>query len=59
VLNLINQGDALFSGGELSAWKAALIYVVPFCVSTYGACSMALISAKIELDRSTDGRSKL
>ncbi|MCP5432694.1 MAG: nitrate/nitrite transporter NrtS [Alphaproteobacteria bacterium] len=36
-LNLINQGDALFSGGRLILWKAALTYVVPFLVSAHGA----------------------
>lgn len=36
-LNLINQGDALLSGGQVDKVKLALTYVVPFCVATYGA----------------------
>ena len=43
VLNLINQGDALFQGAPLNVAKLLLTYVVPFCVSTYGAWS-ALIA---------------
>lgn len=41
ILNLVNQGDALFSGGTVSFWKLGLTYCVPFCVATYGAiCTM-------------------
>jgi hypothetical protein len=43
VLNLINQGEALFQGAPLNFAK--LTYVVPFCVSTYGTWS-ALITAR-------------
>lgn len=48
VLNLINQGDALVAGAALNWWKIALTYIVPFCVATYGACSMALITTRGE-----------
>jgi hypothetical protein len=54
VLNLINQGDALVSGAPLNHWKIALTFIVPFCVSTYGAYSMALITAKSELTKRSD-----
>ena len=37
ILNLINQGDALFGDAPIVAWKIALTYVVPYCVATYGA----------------------
>ncbi len=37
ILNLINQGDALWSGGELNFLKLGLTYLVPYCVATYGA----------------------
>ncbi|MFY0609967.1 MAG: nitrate/nitrite transporter NrtS [Hyphomicrobiaceae bacterium] len=41
ILNLINQGDAIFSSDSLSLWKLGLTYCVPFCVATYGAsCAM-------------------
>jgi len=48
ILNLINQGDALVAGAALNWWKIGLTYLVPFCVATYGACSMALITARCE-----------
>ena len=37
LLNLINQGDALFVGGRISWVKLALTYAVPYFVATYGA----------------------
>ena len=37
VLNIINQGDALWSGAGVNWWKITLTYCVPFCVATYGA----------------------
>lgn len=37
VLNLINQGDALVEGGDVSWSKVTLTYVVPFFVTLYGA----------------------
>lgn len=42
LLNLINQGDALFGAGGVHLggvhWeKVALTYLVPFCVSLHGA----------------------
>ena len=45
VLNLINQGDALFQGAPLNLAKFLLTYLVPFCVATYGAAS-ALIGSR-------------
>ena len=40
VLNLINQGEALFQGAPLNFAKLLLTYVVPFCVSTYGTAKL-------------------
>ncbi|TDI58705.1 MAG: hypothetical protein E2O92_09255 [Alphaproteobacteria bacterium] len=37
ILNLINQGDALLGDQPLVIWKLVLTYMVPYCVSTYGA----------------------
>ena len=37
LLNLINQGDAVFGGGDVDYLKLALTYLVPFLVSTHGA----------------------
>ena len=45
VLNLINQGDALFQGAPINFAKLLFTYLVPFCVSTYGTWS-ALITAR-------------
>jgi len=39
ILNVINQGDALFSLGPINWWKLLLTYCVPFCVATLGAYS--------------------
>ncbi len=37
ILVLINQGDQIFAGEIPVLWKAALTYLVPYCVATYGA----------------------
>ena len=42
ILNLINQGDALFDGGSINWIKVLMTYVVPYAVSTYGAVSYRL-----------------
>lgn len=42
ILNLINQGDALIGNAKLNVLKALLTFVVPYCVSTYGAVSVQL-----------------
>ena len=39
ILNLINQGDALFGAAPVSWLKLILTYVVPYAVCTYGAVS--------------------
>jgi hypothetical protein len=46
VLNLINQGDALFAGKSVSWTKLVLTYFVPYCVTTYGAVSFRLAAAR-------------
>lgn len=42
ILNLINQGDALFGEGDLNFAKIILTFAVPYCVATYGAVSYRL-----------------
>jgi hypothetical protein len=42
ILNLINQGDAVFTGGAIDWLKIALTYCVPYAVCTYGAVSAQL-----------------
>jgi hypothetical protein len=42
ILNLINQGDALFAGRSLDWLKLLLTYIVPYCVATYGAVAFRL-----------------
>ena len=42
VLNLINQGDALYSAAAINWLKVVLTYFVPYAVSTYGAVSYQL-----------------
>ena len=46
VLNLINQGDAIFGDPTLNWLKLGLTYVVPFLVSTHGAVSARLSQEK-------------
>ena len=48
ILNLINQGDALFSGRRLDWLKLALTYIVPYCVATYGAAAFRLEAMRRE-----------
>jgi hypothetical protein len=48
ILNLINQGDRLFSGQSLDFTKLALTYLVPYFVSTCGAVSFRLYAERGE-----------
>lgn len=52
ILNLINQGDALFGPGKVDFTKVLLTFAVPYCVATYGAVSYRMRRAK-SLDRSS------
>ena len=40
ILNLINQGDALLGDVSVNWIQLTLTYMVPYCVSTYGAVSV-------------------
>ncbi len=42
LLIAINQGDRLLAGQGFDFAKAALTYLVPYCVATYGAVSALL-----------------
>ncbi|OXX43137.1 MULTISPECIES: nitrate/nitrite transporter NrtS [unclassified Vibrio] len=44
LLNLINQGQALFDGAVIAWGQVLLNYLVPYCVSSYSA-------AKTQLDK--------
>ena len=46
ILNLINQSDVLFAGRSLDWTKLLLTYLVPYCVTTYGAVSFRLEAAR-------------
>jgi hypothetical protein len=46
ILNLINQGDALFGAAEVNWIKIVLTYLVPYAVCTYGAVSYQLRRAE-------------
>jgi hypothetical protein len=46
ILNLINQGDALFGASHLNLTKIILTFAVPYCVATYGAVSYRLRTAQ-------------
>jgi len=47
ILNLINQGDAMLAGMPLDIAKLLLTYLVPYCVSTYGAVSYRLNAERL------------
>ena len=42
ILNVINQGDALFTHTPINWFKVILTYLVPYGVCTYGAITMRL-----------------
>jgi hypothetical protein len=42
LLNIINQGDVLLTGGPVNIAKLLLTFAVPYCVATYGAVSFRL-----------------
>lgn len=46
VLNLINQGDALFGSAQLDLLKLCLTYTVPYLVATYSATTITLQNAR-------------
>lgn len=46
LLNIINQGDAIFGDGPINFLKAGLTFCVPFCVSMYGAWSATRLRGK-------------
>ena len=37
ILNVINQGGAIFGDEPLVVWKLVLTYLVPFAVASYGS----------------------
>jgi hypothetical protein len=49
ILNLINQGDALFGGAPVNITKILLTFSVPYCVATYGA-----VSYRMSMDQVSD-----
>ena len=52
ILNLINQGDALFGERRLDWLKVVLTYIVPYCVATYGAVAFRLEAMRQNTRRS-------
>lgn len=48
VLNLINQGEALFTGGEISWPHVFLNYLVPYCVASYSAAKNEVNRAMVK-----------
>ena len=46
ILNTINQGDVILSGGAPEIWKIALTFCVPFFVASYGAYSALSLCEK-------------
>lgn len=50
VLNAINQGYAFLGQGSVSWPKIVLTFLVPYCVSTFGAVSAKLRQARRSMD---------
>lgn len=50
VLNLINQGEAIFSGGAVSWLHVLLNYLVPCCVASYSAAKDELNRAMVKTE---------
>lgn len=48
VLNLINQGEAIFTGGAISWLQVLLNYLVPYCVASYSAAKNELNRAMVK-----------
>ena len=46
LLNLINQGDAIFGPAPVSWLKLVLTYLVPYGVCTYGAIAQQMNARK-------------
>ncbi|MGM0552393.1 MAG: nitrate/nitrite transporter NrtS [Pseudomonadota bacterium] len=46
VLNLINQGPALFGPDPVVVWQVALNFLVPYLVSSYSASRQALTGSR-------------
>ena len=46
ILNAINQGDVILSGGMPKIWKVALTFCAPFFVASYGAYSALSLCEK-------------
>ena len=40
ILNIINQGDAIFGAKSVDFVKLVLTFMVPYCVSSYGSVTM-------------------
>jgi len=52
LLNLINQGDVLLSGGEVNYLKVALTYCVPYSVASVSSWMTVRKDKKITLVKS-------
>ena len=48
ILNVINNGEQIWTHQVVNIWPIAMNYLVPFCVSSYSA-------ARNELQRSIEG----
>lgn len=52
VLNLVNQGEAIFAWSGISWPHVMLNYLVPYCVASYSAAKNQLMRMKDAGDRS-------
>lgn len=42
LLNLVNQGPAIWHGEAVACWSIVMNYLVPFCVSSYSGTRVRL-----------------
>ncbi|MDE2371924.1 MAG: nitrate/nitrite transporter NrtS [Burkholderiales bacterium] len=48
VLNILNNGEQLWTRHEVVLWRVAMNYLVPYCVSTYSAARIELMRIRGE-----------
>jgi hypothetical protein len=54
ILNLINNGHALFDGTGISWGSVLLNFIVPFCVSAYSRAHTCGLPARVPAQSTTD-----
>lgn len=48
VLNVINNGEQLWTHQSVDFWRVALNFIVPFCVSSYSAARNESLRSRVD-----------